>query len=151
MWRGRPAKQSADKSQDEFLMQSPRGCWMLQRRQRVVFFSVACPFSPSLFWGEVFEFSTSSFELWFLSFPLFESVMSSQTTDIYRDDWFFFFGFFLHFSFTVRLFLACAVSIWINKSKNNKSAFLSIAFSSDLMVKPHLVTLSTHANAVQVS
>lgn len=29
---GRPAKNSADKSQDEFLMQSPPACWMLQRR-----------------------------------------------------------------------------------------------------------------------
>lgn len=49
---GQPAKQSADKSQDEFLMQSPWGCWMLQRRHWVIFcffFSVAHPFTPNQF------------------------------------------------------------------------------------------------------
>lgn len=39
---GRPAKQSADKSQDEFLMQSPWGCWMLQRMHWVVVFFQCC-------------------------------------------------------------------------------------------------------------
>lgn len=49
---GRPAKQSADKSQNEFLMQSPRGCGMLQRQHWDFLFvcvCVACPFTLSLF------------------------------------------------------------------------------------------------------
>lgn len=61
---GRPARQSADKSQHEFLMQSPQGYWMLLRRHRVVFFSVACPVTSNQFfmdfWRFIMQFLTSA-------------------------------------------------------------------------------------------
>lgn len=55
---GWPAKQSADKSQDKFLMQSSWGCWMLQRKQRVFFSNFACLFSVYFetgFWSGFFS------------------------------------------------------------------------------------------------
>lgn len=66
VWRGRPAKQSADKSQDEFLMQSPWRCWILQRRHWVVaFFPVLLVLSLEDYFDIFFKVS---FSFTFLSF-----------------------------------------------------------------------------------